>query len=427
MFSAERQETFFASSSHLETEIITFNALLFAADDLSGATELAAGVAQSLTGKLKPGSVEIRLEIDDFEESAGGLLMPIVFDLNSRNASRKLVRNHTRALVERADKHSGNLFLKLDSILRGSIREHLLALSRYGPVIFCPSLPSLGRLLVLDRMMISGVPLAETSLWEGEKSRPPETLFDLFEPGEIVSLNSESYSNEKRLAEVLDQGKKGRKLYFANCASSEELGVLAQTIAKSPGVIPAGSGEFGKLFARALLNQITSENEKNPDLGPPPIAIAKSRQPAIVVGSKSVESAAQLAHLESLGIGITDLRKFAGGVDEFKSLIKPTYPGLQCFTVSAESLSEKKTSKSILALLSEHLSKRPLVLTGGATARGVLILLGVRRMYPNQELGHGQVIVQTDQGTLVAIKPGSFGEFDTLHKLKVQLQRPSGQ
>jgi uncharacterized protein YgbK (DUF1537 family) len=401
--------------------------MIFAADDLSGATELAAGVAQSSTGKLKPRSVEIRLDIEDFEESPGNLVMPIVFDLDSRNASPKLVQNRTRALVESANKQAGSVFLKLDSILRGRIREHLLALSEYGPVIFCPALPSLGRLLVLDKMIISGVPLTETSLWESEKSRPPKTLFDLFEPGEIVSLHSGSYSNEKRLAEVLDLGTNSQRLYLANCASSEELDLLAQTIAKLSGVIPAGSGEFGKLYARALSNQSVSEAAKHPDLSLLPSAISRSRQPVIVVGSKSVESASQLAHLESLGIRITDLRKFAGSIDEFEGLIKATSPGLQCFTVSPESLSENKTGKSILALLSEHLSKRPLVLTGGATARGVLILLGVRRMYPTRELGHGQVIVQTDQGTLVAIKPGSFGEFDTLHKLEVQLHRPSGQ
>jgi uncharacterized protein YgbK (DUF1537 family) len=83
-------------------------------------------------------------------------------------------------------------------------------------------------------------------------------------------------------------------------------------------------------------------------------------------------------------------------------------------TQSARVFSSEQLTKALSPELVSQARQSSLVLTGGETARRVLDALGVHWVQPLAELEPGVVVCATDQHQLVVIKPGSFGNDQTL-------------
>ena len=61
-----------------------------------------------------------------------------------------------------------------------------------------------------------------------------------------------------------------------------------------------------------------------------------------------------------------------------------------------------------------YLASASLILSGGETARVVLNQLSVAWVKPIRSISYGVVLAKTDQGQLIAVKPGMFGTLDAL-------------
>lgn len=396
----------------MKTEVI------FAADDLSGAAELAAGIAHSLGAKFQAGMIKVVLLHPTEPSPEAPENSIVVFDLDSRNASNSEVRDLVQSLGAKRSSAASQIFIKLDSILRGQVRGHLLRLSELGPVIFCPALPSLNRTVMQGVVQIDGRSLSDTDLWKTEKTNAPTSIQALFHAGETALISELNFANRESLTRAIRENPTGAKIFIADCRSSDDLALLATTVSQMPELMLAGSAEFGALFGSRLIDA-QLDSQPLASLG---TEVVKSV--AIVVGSRSSMALRQVDFLQSLGASVFDLRNFSGGSEDLVDLFEEADVGVDCFLVSARSLGSQKWTTATKQIFIEKLHGRSLVLTGGATARRILSLLGVQSLMPLSDLGQGQVIALTDTALMVAIKPGSFGEFDTLHKLANHIRGP---
>lgn len=390
--------------------------LILAADDLSGACELAAGLAGTtgLTGNRVPVLVQLLDGKTDVSHDTEGFLS--VYDLDSRSKTKNDVKNLVASLLSQQNSSETRIFLKLDSLLRGRVKEHLETLAESATVVFCPALPALDRLVKAGTLEISSIPLAKTKLWASERRKAPNLVADLFESTKVLRLESRQMQDlgltRARLGELPAKG----KVAIADCASVEELSTLATALALTPGLIAAGSAEFGALFCSKM------GIENNESASGPSILGEIIGPSVILVGSKSEQSSQQVKYLESQGVLIHRPQVQTLDLKSLANRLSHSQNQRICITFSPKFLNLGLAKQPESETIRKLLSSRPLVLTGGATARSVLQFLGVKSLRIIGSLGPGQVLAVSNFGIPVAIKPGSFGKYDTLQELANALE-----
>ena len=125
--------------------------LLALADDLTGALEVAAQFA----GRGVPATV-------GFERRADSSAMQVI-----DTESRHLAPGEAAAVVGAvAAGHTGLIYKKTDSTLRGNIASELAALACLDPaakVAYIPAYPRLGRTVINGRLYVDGIPVHQTA------------------------------------------------------------------------------------------------------------------------------------------------------------------------------------------------------------------------------------------------------------------------
>ncbi len=136
--------------------------LLVIADDLAGAADCASACAADGRGAL--------VILGDAETSDADV---VAIDANTRNRTEAEAAAEMKRLV-RAHAGAGRiLFRKIDSTLRGHVAAELAATlearretMRGRPVaVFAPAFPAQGRTMREGKLLVDGVPLAETDVW----------------------------------------------------------------------------------------------------------------------------------------------------------------------------------------------------------------------------------------------------------------------
>jgi uncharacterized protein YgbK (DUF1537 family) len=130
----------------------------FLADDLSGALDAAAAFHRA--GRR----VTIALSADDWpDESADDV---VGFTTETRNASASDAAAKVAAVIASGRARGARLvYKKIDSTLRGQVAAELAALAAAMPeasFLFAPANPSVGRTVRDGRLLVHGVPVAET-------------------------------------------------------------------------------------------------------------------------------------------------------------------------------------------------------------------------------------------------------------------------
>ncbi|HKY73921.1 MAG TPA: four-carbon acid sugar kinase family protein, partial [Patescibacteria group bacterium] len=131
--------------------------ILTIADDTTGALD----VAGSFFSRGYSSSVALNSASSEINNSS------IVFDLNNRYESdethAKLFEGELRLIVRRYD--ANNIFLKVDSTLRGHIQSDVNSLRevfRDRPIFIAPAFPHSGRLCINGIYVVEGKPITES-------------------------------------------------------------------------------------------------------------------------------------------------------------------------------------------------------------------------------------------------------------------------
>lgn len=423
--------------------------ILAIADDLSGAAETAAALleasflmkscAQSAqSGSPIPGTADDgaprvyilpRLHEDLWSAlervTADGSLL--VLDTNNRAFSAEAAATRLRQVLNSPAATDGAaiVFLKIDSLLRGPVASQLSVLAEGGPVILAPALPPLGRTTSNGVIHHQGVPLHETSLWHAEPCAPAESIAAALHPlpTVLVGLATVRSGTEFLSAAIKEASASPHPIVICDAETPADLDAIAAAALSIPGFRFAGASALGAALARTAGRAPTA----GAAVGRSPLGERKTKGfPLLVVGSASGPAREQLQGLANSGTPVITLSPadLLAGTADVAPLAKALTSGPAAVTVDASAVDPESSSRIAAALarsIAPLAKGRPLMLTGGETARSVLDALGVQQLQVLGEVEHGAVLSLTPAGTPVVTRPGSFGNPNSLHTVLAAL------
>ncbi|MEV7662068.1 four-carbon acid sugar kinase family protein [Paenarthrobacter sp. NPDC089316] len=421
--------------------------ILVQADDFSGAAEVGSCfVRYGLTTQL------ILETLND--DSAGGNVTAgiaayapvsdvVVADTHTRGLSASEAGKAVEAIFAGSLAANTDIwFKKIDSLWRGNIHAEIEVLNRLGhSVVVAGALPQLGRSVRHGKPYVNGLPLDRTDLWQAEASTPPSTIAGLVQPDSPESVQMLRLPEVRSahfpaiLAEALTDG--DPTIVVVDGESAQDLEQVVRALwqlgfaHRGRRIVLAGTGGLADVLARRLASRsarnaqtATGTNVTTPEPQPDAVPVLA------VVGSASAVATTQLAHLEMAGFGI--IRLDPGNMSAHGSQLGPAKQILRSSNKLAVTLQEggvdpHQSADIVRALASFAVdavqgTNADLILTGGATAREVLDVLGLRSLMPLAAVQHGAVLSRASDGTLVGTKPGSFGDAHALTQLHHQMQ-----
>jgi uncharacterized protein YgbK (DUF1537 family) len=347
--------------------VAVVTAILVLADDLSGAAEVAGGFLgrdTELTLRLGSGPVACGVTVVDLDTrtmTATDAARTVAEALEGVPAGTRVVK-------------------KIDSLLRGHIGAEVAVLAERGPVIVAAALPALHRRVEGGVLHVGDTPLHETDSWHAELGRPPRTVAELFESGDITICDAATDADLDRIV-----------------------------AAAHPEVQLVGTAALAAAVAR------TMPFASAPRFGPP-----NSRGVLVVVGTAAPVAQGQIAALDPDGQATVtvDARELLCD----KADPKPVRHALELGTTvlaiggAVEPAAASAVSRALgrfVAAVQDGI--RPdLVLTGGETARAVVAAIGITTLRPVHQIHHGAVVSEASDGRRVVTRPGSFGGTDSL-------------
>jgi 4-hydroxythreonine-4-phosphate dehydrogenase len=429
------------------------------ADDLSGAAETAAAFLTERAGtrsnaaqsaQTVPGTTEsddgaplvcllphlpeelataLRNLLQDGKRGSSGIL---VLDTDNRKLTADAAAVRLRQVLDSlpAGDQSPTAFLKIDSLFRGPVASQLEVLAADGPVILAPALPPLGRSTVNGTVHHQGVPLHKTTLWHAETSVPPATIAAALHPlaTTLVELATVRTGGETLAAALKDASADGPfPVVVCDAETPADLEAIVIAALSIPGVRFAGASALGSALVGApvpaLPRTATEALNRSPAVVHSSIGVRTTGGfPLLVVGSASGPAREQLKALADDGVAVITLSPadLLAGTADLAPLAAALTTGPAAVTVDASAVDPAMSTRiagalaRTVALLARD---RPLMLTGGETARSVLDALGVQRLSVQGEIEHGAVLSLAPDGNPVVTRPGSFGETNSLRTI----------
>ncbi|WP_230533771.1 four-carbon acid sugar kinase family protein [Microvirga roseola] len=406
---------------------------LIIADDLSGAADCAAACVST--------DIETVVILDP--EAALGNAVTVAVDVDSRAlAAPEAGAAAAEAVRQLHSQGTRILYQKMDSTLRGHwplelvrIRQAAALALGYRPLaIVAPAFPGMGRVTIDGHVFANGMPLEGTELWKRAGLMGSADLRAILTDAglkvgqaalEQVALGSEAL--RVRLAKFWEAG---CDAVVCDAQTEEDLVTLAAASLALPDK-PLWVGSAG------LMRALAGAGER--ELVSPPISVRRATGKPIltVIGSASEISQAQsdaLTREEGLtSILLAPSALIEGDPERMQSCVDALDQALAsgsdaAVVVRGESL-DFREGPQITAALAELIAPRlssigGLVVTGGETARAILVKAGISklRMQGNIEPG---VPAGLSIGTLaipVITKAGAFGDCMTLVRCRAALR-----
>jgi len=394
------------------------------ADDLSGAAECAAALAQAsvspaplvLTGPLPVGG-------------------NWVVDSDTRALDAPAAAARVAAIVRDASAHraSGDLlFKKIDSTLRGHVAEELRAVlevpEAVHAAIVCPALPTQGRTLKDGVLHVHGQPRVGAC-------GMPVNLMKLLAPvddGALLLRPPHGLTAAALARELLSVLERGTRVVAVDAADAEDLRRLALAIvivSRSVRLLAVGAAGLCKALATELLQAGGPEH--------PMLAPSRHHPPIVaVVGSFSPVTTQQVDELASqadLHVARLDAATWLEAPADVAQTIATAQacaghgdPVVLAVSGSAPAASSRALVQRMAQAAQPLLHcASTLVLTGGDTARSVLDRLGVGRLEVLGELEPG-ICLSRDGQRFVVTKAGGFGDSQSLVRVLRHLRSVNG-
>lgn len=399
------------------------------ADDLTGAADCAAAFAAA--GRpwvlLQPGTGAVK-------RRSGRDVVAVSSNSRDRvNAATDVAAavNELAAMAPRV------WFKKIDSTLRGPIGAELRTMiEMLSPAltIVCPAFPAMGRTVREGHVHVHGEPLQRTQLWAdfggGEAGLP-----ELLELAGLRALHVDLPEIRGAGLAALLNGAQDGTVLVVDAETDNDLGVLIAACRSSQrALLWVGSAGLAGALADAL----------SPGTGAPPAA-AEHRigceAVLVVAGSASAQTQRQLADLEQRCGAKVALLPVAGllardpaTAGQVERALETALTACGDAALAIEPPLANRAQTSVAATLAQRLGELTgrfashfdgLVLTGGDTARGVLLEIGVGGLEVTGSVESGVPASRSVEGNLrVVTKAGAFGDDQTLSRAVRYLHEP---
>jgi 4-hydroxythreonine-4-phosphate dehydrogenase len=408
--------------------------VLALADDLSGALETA-GLALRLTDDVV---------IAHSARSASLSRRVVVIDTDSRDATPvDAARAVTDALAP-----ADWVIKKIDSLLRGNVASEIGALRDAGrAVILAAALPALGRTVRDGRVHVDGSPLSTSPMsgdyWAGATDSVARAVAA---PCDVIGLpvvRADAASLAHRIESAFLSG--------AVAVCDGETDADLDAIVTASRLLPrdwrrhlafAGSGGIAGAVFRALDPGENPHTTAQGDGGSPRRrAVARPGAATLIISATTAPVLApQLArlgpdlHAETVDAALL-LAERGSDAAAARSTQLAELVGrhpLLAITVAATSPHLQGRGREIagaLAQVAASASSRVgnLILIGGSTARHVLDATGILTLQPMWQAHYGAVVSRAETGQFVTVRPGSFGDIDSLRTIVAALRQPQPQ
>lgn len=370
------------------------------ADDFTGAAEIGGiGLRRGL-------KVAIETEVENFEDID---LLIIATDTRAMDPQSAML--HIEKISEELLRKMKPefIFKKIDSVLRGNIVEELsaqLSVCKKKRALIIAGNPHFKRVIRDGVYYVNEVPLAETFFaadpqYPISSSRVKEILKNELEEIQLVSIGGQ----------LPDEG-----LLFGNVIDEQEMEAWGKVIDDET-LLAGGAGFFETLIKKYYPN-IVKDAEYKYRMG---------EKTLFVFGSTFPKSEKLIDQLSELGMSIINMPEalyLNNDKDELalntwveQVLEKLLLNQKVIVTINHEPNHETKQGVLVKEIVGE-LVKRvadqvaidDLLIEGGDTASVILKHLGISRLYPFRELGHGviQMKVEDFPEMCITTKPGSY-------------------
>lgn len=377
--------------------------LVIIADDLTGAADTAAAFGPV---------ADVAVALDAAAEFPAADVVAI--DTDSRHRSPAFAAQAVRSAVRAANAAGLPLYKKIDSTLRGNIAVEIGAALRElsATALVCPAFPDTGRTVVDGRLRLHGVPQENGDLRAlfaaGGLRTARLPLATVRQGAPAVVAAHQAWCAER--VEVI----------CADAVTDDDLHVLNTAAAElGPAVLLTGSAGLARVAVRAVR---AHRPESRPVAARPgPVLtvlgsyapVAREQRAALTASGEVTEVALKAPFgAAQRTLAIAELAEAPGDV-----VLVPD-PGA---TVDRARASE--VAAALATVAREYLHARHpagLILTGGETARAVVLALGVSGFTVLGEVEPGVVrsIVPALGGLPLVTKAGAFGEPATLNRTR---------
>lgn len=385
--------------------------ILIIADDLSGAADCAVGATEF--------GLRAVVSFVDGADTAGAEVVSV--DANTRGMSESEAAVAQAALLsEFLKQRPPVLYKKIDSTLRGHFVAEIAAVAGFaGTPILAPSFPAMGRTLKDGEVWVKDVPLKDTEVWKNAKISGSSTL-----PGMLAQhgfkalvISTAQLRGDQAALQALLSAHIGQPLHAIVCdaESEEDMAAIARVTAPfADRAFWVGSG--------GLMRHLPQAHG---------MAAVKPQGPVLaVVGSVSSISRAQSKHMaETLNVPLytMDPALLREGErhpqwNEVQRRLMDFLASGRGLVVTTEAMSPDLAEGPQLAaamarLLAPAWSRLGgLILTGGETARALLMDWGVSSLELSGEVEPGVPLSHTvgSRRIPVVTKAGAFGREDCM-------------
>lgn len=378
----------------------------FLADDLSGALDAASAFHQ--TGR------RVVIALDAGKWPGVGPDDVVGVTTETRNAAPDDAARVVTQAIARGREHGGRLlYKKIDSTLRGPVAAEIAALLAALPeasVLFAPANPRVGRTVRHGRLLVRGVPVAET-----EFGRDP--IWPVRESSIRALLGAAA----------------SERVVIPDTETEADLlaTVVRMEVAGGPWV-PVGSGALARAVeARRIAAGAASTASVEGKIAPDKIRAAADRgvptgrgptPPRIVMigGSSHPGNRVQAARLtEARGVPVCDL-----GVTDLEATVAGAVTALRAqgavtLMAPAARMAADETLRAMVTIGRQVIARGEvarLFVTGGETAFALAGALGISAFEMVAEIEAGLVLARSGEGAnrrWWAVKPGGFGDEET--------------
>jgi len=341
------------------------------ADDLTGAADASVAFA---------GTAPVRLLLDLPLRRQAAPVGHVAIDVDCRDVAAETAATRMAAALDRLPA-GAELFVKIDSLLRGRIADMLHELRQWAcgrPLVLAPALPAMGRSTAGGRLQIAGEVHWQTpSLFEMVAGLEPAWVCDAADDADLDAI----------------------------------VATMSQTVENA---IWVGTAGLAKAIARA--------RGDSPGAGLDLALAADAMRCVAVFGSASPTSATQArvlaGELDAEHVVVPAAEAVVPSSDSYSRLRMARAD--RHLVVSVEqpddhpAALDPAVARSVAGLVAAHAADAGvLVLTGGATARSVLGCLNIGELDVVGELEPGAVLLRAG-ARYVVTKAGSFGHARTL-------------
>ena len=385
--------------------------LVIVADDLTGAADSAARCVQAgLTAEIWLDRTIASTDAD-----------VVALSTDSRFLSPEEARQRVADTVAALDAWAGvTWYKKIDSTLRGNLGAELDAMLMTLPdamAVICPAFPAQGRGLETGNLVYADAPARQLPTLLRAQSQMPV--------GDIALATVRQ--GEHALAHALQAERgQGTRLVVVDAMTDADLATIVAATQTSNCLLCGSAGLVAPLAARW-------EAQDDPILESPRVAPGPI---LAVVGSGSAVAHAQIAHVAASGtmrVRALDHDWYAMDLVGAQSqpmgdwLLHLAPPDANVALEGAGARAQAARLADLTFAVVEKLQPSTLLVVGGDTAYYVLRRLGIERLTVSEELLPGIALTygvdRTGQRRGVILKPGNFGDAQTLVTLQKAVQQ----